>query len=352
MQVKISRRWFWLLSVHLQILYTAFWRQPAIFHETKSLNKEAQDHWAALSISVGVSRQLLLTFASSNLPPRLFIDIINDVCFQQYNSPRIILRVGASEFNQMLQTSLCEYLTFRNLFYCPGNYSHQMKKLLPPAYVARREVMFSQLCVCSGRGGALPHLHPTILPTTGTMSLRGVPRDWSQVPSEGLPQWLVSGPFLNWFQVPSWGYPLARTGVPPAPSQDWETPPAIQDWGTPLARTGVPPPPTRPYERLCLDRLRSRRTFLLLLFFRFVLNRSLNQTCSLPVNCTSFVTTSHKRLDFGIIYKLYNIYESRRHACLPIMRVLTLPHHNCPLIVCWLVKMKQLFNIKYHIYWM
>ena len=47
--------------------------------------------------------------------------------------------------------------------------------------------MFSQVFVCSGTAGELPHLHPIILPTTGPMSFwrGGYPSYWYQVPLPG-----------------------------------------------------------------------------------------------------------------------------------------------------------------------
>ena len=96
---------------------------------------------------------------------------------------------------------------------------------------------------------------------------RGYPYDWSKVPSQGVPQWLVPSPFPGgtpWhfqpmvpcpFQgVPQWMVPGPFLGGTPVtgPSQGYppglgyhtaktEVPPG-QDWGTTLTRTGVPPP--------------------------------------------------------------------------------------------------------------
>ena len=84
---------------------------------------------------------------------------------------------------------------------------------LPAAYVVRREVMFSQVCVCSGGG---PRFYPRCL-----------------VPDSFPGGHTVSGPmsFLGGTPV------LGGGGLP----QDRGTPQTGQDWGTPLwDRTGVP----------------------------------------------------------------------------------------------------------------
>ena len=89
--------------------------------------------------------------------------------------------------------------------------------LLPPAYVVRCEVMFSQVSVCTTFGaGGLPHLHPIILPLV-PCPFRGVPHSQA---GDTLAQ----------------GYPPARSGQGylPARSEIGYPPPA---------RTGVPPPP-------------------------------------------------------------------------------------------------------------
>ena len=132
------------------------------------------------------------------------------------------------------------------------------KKLLPPAYLVRRKVMFSQVFVCSTLGGGeLPHLHPKILPlvpcpfpggttVTSPRSLPGripVPGEGVSTPVPGggypSPRWgRYSSPWWGVSQVGSTpvlsspggipgtgmrtrpGYPLARTGLWYSPSQD------------------------------------------------------------------------------------------------------------------------------------
>ena len=89
-------------------------------------------------------------------------------------------------------------------------------EFLPPAYVVRQEVMFSQVCVCSGRG---------VTP--------------SQVRMGGYPI-----PGLVWGVAPRPGLD-GRGGTPPARSGWWMgTPPAGSGWwgGTPPGLDGVPPP--------------------------------------------------------------------------------------------------------------
>ena len=99
---------------------------------------------------------------------------------------------------------------------------------LPPAYVVRREVMFSQVSVCSG-GYPIPSHNTSTgpmsflggIPVTGSRPLpRGYPSPRQGVPHDGVPP--------NQVRV---GHPPTRDGVPPQPGQDGVPPRA--GWGTP-----------------------------------------------------------------------------------------------------------------------
>ena len=101
--------------------------------------------------------------------------------------------------------------------------------LLPPAYEVRWEVMFSQASVClSAWGGGTPSPSHSI--STGPMSFL-----------QGVPQWLVPGPFWEGYPSPRQGVPQSYHGVPP--SRGWY-PLARSEWSTP-ARDGVPPSQVR-----------------------------------------------------------------------------------------------------------
>ena len=156
--------------------------------------------------------------------------------------------------------------------WCPSCWlvdSGQSHKFLPPAYVVRWAVMFSQVCVCSIFGGGYP-IQLMVGGTPSQVWMGGTPSCWREVPH---PSWLGGTPSQVWTGgVPhprsGWGYPipsldggyprvpswLGLDGVPP--SHDWmRYPSARTGWGTPLASTGwgtpwpaldgVPPPPIR-----------------------------------------------------------------------------------------------------------
>ena len=111
-------------------------------------------------------------------------------------------------------------------------------------YDRGRGVCFPRcLSINTGGGGGkgLPHLHPIILPTTGTMSFQGeYPSHWSQVPSGGYPSPRWGYPSRRGYPSPRWGYPSLRQGVPSSRQGAHQS----QVGGTP-DRTGVPPTPSR-----------------------------------------------------------------------------------------------------------
>ena len=103
------------------------------------------------------------------------------------------------------------------------NKSHSFK-FLPPAYVVRREVMFSQVCVCSTFGGG-----------------GGYPIQLMGGGGGGVPH--LSSP--GGYPIPGLdgGYPLARTRC--HTPQDWMGYPLARIvWCAPLTRTGCSTPPS------------------------------------------------------------------------------------------------------------
>ena len=125
----------------------------------------------------------------------------------------------------------------------PHDLQHKNLMLLPPVYVLRREVMFSQVCVCSnfGRGGTP-----------------------SQV-------WMGGTPFPGLYMEGGTSSGVWTGGVP-HPRSGWGTPWAMTGWGTPqpgldgaplLSRTrwGYPPPQL---DRAALRALATRRAVCLL----------------------------------------------------------------------------------------
>ena len=99
---------------------------------------------------------------------------------------------------------------------------------LPPAYVVRWEVIFSHVCVCSGREVPQfqilsqvsgPRSFPGGTPSSGPMSFLGVPHSLVPCPFWGYPiLWshVLSGskyPSL-WSHILSEGYPSPSQGVP------------------------------------------------------------------------------------------------------------------------------------------
>ena len=92
----------------------------------------------------------------------------------------------------------------------------------------------------------------------------------------------------------------------------------------------------------CSENYSHQMESLLLLLHQFLLyEHNQNQTV---LHLSYILSPYHlKGWVYGIVYQLYNIYESRSYACLPIMCVLVLPHHNYSLIVwnCMLTDRKE-----------
>ena len=124
---------------------------------------------------------------------------------------------------------------------------HHFEEFSPPAYVVRWEVMFSQVCVCSGGRGTparsqsqvkgFPHSGPDV-------GYNILPKgDYTILPNEGYPQPSQPGVLTSSFiDKIGWGYPN---------SQHWMGVPPSQDWGTPSRSWwGYPAPPSREWMAL------------------------------------------------------------------------------------------------------
>ena len=132
----------------------------------------------------------------------------------------------------------------RNVAVSSGNVQILQWRLtisLPPVYIVRREVMFSQVCVCSGgvhlhHPMGVPHHHPIILP----LPLVPCPF-WEVAHFHPMIVPLVPGPFPGGH--PSDGSQIPSCGGTPG----WTTPWPGQDRVPPQpGLDGVPPRPPHP----------------------------------------------------------------------------------------------------------
>ena len=142
----------------------------------------------------------------------LAIKIFLVICFREINFPSQAYFIASVwhppsvwEF-QLRITIQINWIPFYfiNAWILSIHYLHEATWFLRPAYVVRREVMFSEASVCLSTSGEITP-SPSHNTSTDPMSFLGYPSNWLHVPSQGQ------------YPSPRWGYPSPRQGVP----QSW-----------------------------------------------------------------------------------------------------------------------------------